>query len=124
MANKRAVSLGGVVFDYKLYVLQLDAPEDILSEVAITEAGVHAVWQNKVLTPYITLSSKQHGWLSQSVKDSIIALYEQLDTTFTLEYDDGSTDEVRFAHENGISFTPLNEGCNVFLGQINLAKVV
>ncbi len=124
MAEKRAVSIGGVTFDFKLHYLELDEPNDIQSEASISESGVHIVWQNKIQTPYITLSSKDYGWVYQSTKDAILALYEALDTTYTLSFDDGSSETVRFAHERGINFTPHFEGCDTYTAQINLAKVI
>lgn len=124
MAQKRAVSLGNTTFNRKLYVSELDEPNNIQSEVNITEAGIHVVWQNEILTPYITLVSREHGWLDQATKDSILADYGVLGTSFVLTYDDGSTDDVRFAHEKGISFTAVIEGCEPYTTQINLAKVI
>jgi len=124
MANKRAVSLGGITFDYKMYYKELDEPNNIQSEIELSESGVHLIWQSEILTPYITLESKTHGWLTQSTKDALFALYGQFESIYTLVFDDGSTEDVRFAHERGISFTPVVEGCDTFTAQINLAKVI
>lgn len=124
MAQKRAVSIGATSFTYKLYVSELDAPNNIQSEVSLSESGVHIIWQSEVLTPYITLVSKEHGWLTQTDKDAILVMYNLFESTFTLTYDDASTDAVRFAHERGIVFTPIIEGSDKYTVQINLAKVM
>jgi len=124
MANKRAVSIGAVTFEHKLHVIELNKPNDVNAEVAITEAQMHVIWQAEMLTPYITLTSMQYGWLTQANKDTLRDQYSMLDTTFTLSYDDGTSDQVRFAQELGMSFTPLSEGCNIYTGEINLAKVL
>lgn len=124
MADKRAIGIDSVVFDHKLFYLELDEPNDIECEVETTATGTQVVWQREILTPYITLSSKQNGWLGHDTKTAIMSLYRQLDTTFTLYFDDGSTEDVRFAHEKQITFTPLNEGCDTYTAQINLAKVI
>ena len=124
MAQKRAISIGGTTFKYKLYVAELDAPNNIQSEVNISESGVHIIWQSEIQTPYITLLSKEHGWIEQDIKDAILAMYAQYESIFTVTYDDATTDEVRFAHERGISFTPHTEGCDIYTAQINLAVVI
>ncbi len=124
MAQKRAVSIDAVTFDYKLYVSELNAPDNILSEVNISESGMHIVWQSEIQTPYITLVSKEHGWIYQDTKDALLAQYAQLGTTFLLTYDDASTDTVRFAHEKGIVFIPLYEGACIYTAEINLAVII
>jgi hypothetical protein len=124
MAQRRAVSIGSTVFDYKLYIIENDEPNNINTEVSTTEAQMHVIWQAEMLTPYITLTSKEHGWIKQATKDALISQYSLLETTFILSYDDGTTDNVRFAQEKGISFVPLSEGCDIYTTQINLAKVL
>lgn len=124
MAQKKAIQLDSIVFDHSLFIEEEDAPNNIQSEVNLTESGVHVVWQSEIKTPYITLISKNHGWLKQSTKDAIMALYNQYESTFVVTYDDLSTDTVRFAHERGLSFTPIFEGSEHYTTQINLAKVI
>ena len=124
MAQKRAVSIGGVVFGHKMYMLELDEPSNIVSEVAISEAGTHIVWQSEILTPYITLESREQGWIEQAEKDLIMELYSQFEATFVLVFDDESEENVRFAHEKGIPFTPISEGSSIYTAQISLAVVL
>ena len=122
--QKRAISIGSVIFDYTLHIAELNAPVNIKTEVNVSESGMHIVWQSDILTPYITLESQNHGWLSQDNKDEILSQYALLETTFVLTYSDETTDTVRFAHEKGIVFKPLFEGSNIYTAEINLALVI
>ena len=124
--NKRAVSLGGIVFDYRLHYKEINSPEDIDAEVATSESGIHLVWEREIQTPYITLESLSNGWIRQNTKDALMAIRSQIGATFTLVFDDSSTETVRFAHErnNGIIFTPHHDGCTDYNVQIFLAKVI
>ena len=125
MANKRAVSLGGVVFDYKLFYLEIDEPNHIQTESELSESGVHLVWEAEIFSPYMTLSSKDNGWITQPIKEALILLYSQLQGIHTLVFDDSSSIRVRFAREKGsISFSPLSEGSEIYLTEIPLAVVV
>ena len=124
MAQKRVISIGSTTLNRSLYVEELDKPNNIQSEVNMSESGIHLVWQMEIQTPYITLVSKQSGWLDQETKDALMAQYALLETSFVLTYSDLSTDNVRFAHERGISFDAVIEGSEPYSVKINLAKVI
>ncbi len=124
MAQKRAESIDATLFEHKMYVKENDAPDTILSEVNMSESGMHIVWQSEIQTPYITLESRKQGWIDQETKDALLVQYALLGNTFTLTYDDNSTDDIRFAHEKGIVFTPLFEGSNRYTVVLHLAVVI
>ena len=124
MAQKRAKQLGALVFDYPLHILELDEPDNMLSEKHMSATGHHIVWNKVIQTPYITLTSFEEGWVSQISKDSLIGMYNLLETTFTLTYTDDTTDLVRIAHENDFTFTPLYEGSEYYMARLSLAVVI
>ncbi len=125
MAQKRVVSIGNVTFPYKMYVLELDTPKAMRSEVNVSESGLDIVWQAPILTPAITIVSKQQGWITQDVKDDLIAQHALFETTFVLTYDDASTDTVRYAHEKELmKFTPLFEGSDRYTAEMAFAVVI
>ena len=124
MAQIRAKSLGGVTFDYPLHIFELDNPENILTEQMISATGEHIVWNKEILTPYITLNSKEEGWVHQLNKDSLFCMYSLLETTFTLTYTDDTTETVRIAHEKDFNFDPLYEGSEWYSVTLSLAKVL
>jgi len=124
MGNKRATQIGSVEFDHSLLVAELDNPNNILCEVNISEAGNHIVWQTEVEERYITLVSGEGGWIYHDTKLALIALYNQLETVFTLTYSDESTDTVRFAHEKPPKFVEIYEGAEIYFAEISFATVV
>lgn len=124
MAQKKVKKIGTIVLEYNLHIQELDAPDNILTEMNMSEGGTHIIWTKAILTPYITLYSGEHGWISQTNKDAIMALYNVLESTITITYTDNTTESVRFAHEKGISFNPTYEGSDDYTATINLAKVI
>ena len=120
---KRAKQLVAVVFDMNsLFIREEMSPGDIMCETVMSADGTHIVYVAKINTPYITLDSKQYGWVTEQQVDDIKAMWAQMGATFTLTYDDGSTDEVRMAHEKQLAFTPLYEGADKYTAVIPLSK--
>lgn len=120
----RATQISTTEFLYPMWVKELKNPNTMMGDMEMSVAGTHIVYQAQIHTPYITLESRESGWLNETNMTELIALYNQLDTTFTLTYSDASTDTVRFAHEKGIIFKPTHEGSCYYYATINLAKVV
>ena len=121
----RAKQLDTVVFGLNTLFIQEEMDDDsVLSEMNMSVAGTHIVYEAEIFTPYITLDSKQYGFLTEDQMVTLIGLRKQLDTTFTLTYDDDSTETVRFAKEKRMTFTPLFEGSCEYVAIIPLAKVL
>lgn len=123
---KTVKQLGTVTFDLNYMFIEEDSePENVLSEVAMSVAGTHIVYEAEILTPYITLSSQNDSWITDLQKDTLEAMWANLGATYTLTYDDDTTDTVRFAREKKLIFSPLTEGyCEYFRVSIPLAKVL
>lgn len=118
----KAKSIGGTDFLYQLWVEEFEKPDNVKGEMVMSAAGSHITYASDITTPYITLVSKEQGWLDELDVAALKTQYAQLGTTFTLTYSDDTTETVRFAHEKGISFTPLYEGSCYYRTTINLAK--
>lgn len=116
-------SLGTTTFLYNLWVEEFESPGNIAGEMVMSSTGSHITYTSEILTPYITLVSKEQGWLSAANIAALKTQYASLGTTYTLTYDNNTTDTVRFAHEKGMTFTPLYEGSIYYRVTINLAKV-
>lgn len=121
---RTATQIGAIEFLYAMWVNEYENPNTVMGEMVMSADGSHVAYQAPIKTPYITLTSRENGWLSEANVDALKASYDQLDTTFTLTYGDLSTETIRFAHEKGISFTPIHEGSCYFYATINLAKVI
>jgi len=121
MAELRIKKIGEVTLKYPLLVVELNEPNDVLTEFMMSVNGVHIVWNTQILTPYRTLISGENGWIGRAERDTLIAMYKELEATLLIEYTDGSTEKVRFAHEKKIKFTPLYEGAEEYVATINMA---
>ena len=121
----RAKSLGAVTFDTNtLFIQEQYNSNSVMGEMIMSADGTHISYEASISTPYITLDSKQHGIITELQREALITMWNTLDTTYTLTYDDDTTDEVRMAREKKIIFTPLFEGSCEFRAIIPLAKVV
>lgn len=122
---KRAKQLDTIVFNLNTLFIQEEMMNDsVMGQMKMSGAGTHIVYEAEIFTPYITLDSEQHGWLTEAQVEALTALWMQLDTTFTLTYDDDTTDTVRFAKEKKMQFTPLYEGSCNYTAIIPLAKMI
>lgn len=120
----RAKELNGIVFTNNALFIQEEFEDDsIVSEMFMSGAMTHIVYEAEILTPYITLTSKEYGWVDDTQRLALIAMWRTLDTTFTLTYDDDSTVSVRMAREKKLVFTPTHEGSCLYMVVIPLAKV-
>ncbi len=118
--------LGTIVFDHNyIHINEDSAPATVMSETSMSMAGTHIVFEAEIFTPYITLDSQQDSWITDIQKAQLETMWGQLGSTWTLTYDDDSTETVRMAREKQISFTPLFEGgCEYFRVVIPLAKML
>lgn len=120
----RAAQLGAVTFDTNtLFVSTQYSGSEVMGEVVMSAAGSHIVYEASISTPYITLESQEHGIISETQREALMTMWNTLNTTYTLTYDDATTTTVRMAREKEIVFVPLWEGACDFTCTIPLAVV-
>ena len=121
----RAKMLGAIEFVENTLFIEEEFNDNSSSkaEVVLSATGEHIVYEMEILTPYITLNSRQYGWISEDQRDSLVLMRKQLDTTFVLTYDDGTTETVRFAREKDMVFESTFEGSDKYTAIIPLAKI-
>ena len=120
----RAKQLGTVEFlQNTLFIKEEYENDSVSGSMVMSAAGTHIVYESAILTPYITLDSHQYGWITEPQRAELVNMWEQLDATFTLTYDDDTTEIVRFARENQLVITPLYEGSCEYTAVIPLAKI-
>ena len=120
----RAKQLGTVVFSRNTLFIQEEFNDDsTMGEVFMSAKGTHISYVAEIYTPYITLDSKQYGLVTEAQRVELVAMRKQLGTTFTLTYNDDSTELVRFAIEKKMIFTPIFEGAKKYTVIIPLAKI-
>lgn len=115
--------IGTVVLDSELYIDEFDSPNTMQGEAVMSVAGTHISFSAPILTPYRTAGSRgDSGWLSEQNVIDLKALWES-GTTFTITYDDDTTETCRMAHEKQISFEEISLGTCLYYGTIPMAKV-
>ncbi len=120
----RASSLGAVDFDMNtLFIKEQFTPNTVMGESVKSAAGTDIVYSATDYTPAITLESKENGWVTETQRAALVAMWEVINTTYLLTYDNATTDTVRFRHEAPPVFIPTIEGCDKFTVIIPLAKV-
>ena len=118
----RAKQLGTVTFDTNtLFIQEQYTSNSVQGLSVVSAAGTHIAYEAEIYTPYITLDSKEHGIIDETKRDALMTMWNTLDTTYTLTYDDDTTQVVRMAKEKKIVFTPLFEGSCEFRALIPLA---
>lgn len=122
---KRAKQLDTIVFSYNtLHIVEEAEGAEVIAESKMSAGGSHIVFEALVVTPYITLTSGEHSWVTEDDITALKALWVQIGATFTLTYDDDSTETVRMAKEKKMEFTPIFEGSNLYIATIPLAKFI
>ena len=121
----RAKQLGAVVFGLNtLFINEEMTPDSVMGEVVMSAGGTHIVYEAAVQTPYITLNSKEFGWILEAQRLELMTMFNTLGATYTLTYDDDTTATVRMTKEKKPVFTPLYEGSKKYTAVIPLAKVL
>lgn len=124
---KRAISLGTVTFDRKLYYANEYESTGVSASSQRTIDGGVIVWEQANLDSVkdIILDSGTNYPISETNLQEVIALADgSLGQSYTLTFEDLSTETVRFKHEaNPVEAEPLWEGACDFFVTIKLAKV-
>lgn len=122
---KRVKQLDTVIFEMNTMFIQEEMDDGtILSEAILSAGGNHIVYESQINTPYITLDSKENSWVTEAQRQTLMTMWKALGATYTLTYDDNTTETVRMAREKRMVFTPIIEGSDKYTVIIPLAKVV
>ena len=99
----KAVSLGGIIFDYPLFIKEEFKIKDVKGKAFNTLGGGLIVYESvkRNNADYITLISKQSGWISKDTLEKLVTLLDDLDVEVDLIFDDNSSVKVRPALEKG-----------------------
>ncbi len=120
----RASKIGAVEFSTNtLFIREQFVPNTVMGESVKSAVGTDIVYSAIDYTPAITLDSKENGLITEAQRVSLITMWEATNTTYTLTYDNATTETVRFRHEAPPVFTEIWEGACQYLATIPLAKV-
>jgi len=99
----KVVSLGGIEFDYPLFIKDDFAMKKSRAEAFNTIGGSKVVFESvkRNNANYITLISKDSGWIKEETLKSITLLLDDLDVAVDLVAKDGTITKVRPALELG-----------------------
>ena len=126
MMKRQVIEIAGVVLVDPLYVREYESPHHLISKKEVSGAGSDLVYVREIVTPEITLESKESGWVSQSDVDMIRALFYNYTNSFLIKYVDGTTEEVRAGteRESELAFIPLFECSLDYRVVIPLSKIL
>ena len=120
----RGKQIGAVTFDTNtLFIQEQLSPNGMIGKDYKSAAGTDISYSATDHNPTITLDSQQNGLLTEAQCDTIATMYQAIDTTYTLTYDDDTTDTVRFRHDKRPTFVALFEGSCQFRCVIYLSLV-
>jgi len=123
----RAVNLGGIEFDNPLFIKEEFNLKDVKGKAFDTLNGGIIVYESVKRTNanYVTLISKESGWIKKETLNDILTLLDDLDVEANLTMEDGSIIKVRPALEKGevIKIEELFENSEWCKVTISLCKI-
>ena len=120
---KKAISIGGVTFDYPLFISsEFDFEEFTGSKtMAIDGSSVMFIQQKGSLTKEVELFSNENGWISEETRKLLRNTVDG--NPKTVVFNDGTQETYYYDHtKTPIVFTALYEGSAWYSVQINLLK--
>ncbi len=122
---KRAIQLGTVVFKpNSLFILEEFIPSNRPAKNYESAANTDIYFVATDVTPEITLLSKEYGVLTDQQRRTLLDMYEDTTQTYTLTYNDATTDIVRFRWSEPLVFTETYEGSCHYRVTLPLAKTL
>ena len=123
----RAISLGGIKFDYPLFIKEEFEVKNVKGKAFNTLNGGIIVYETpkRNNANYVTLESKTSGWISRETLQKIVTLLDDIGVEADLELIDGSIIKVRPALEKGdvIKADGLYENSGWYKVEIVLCRV-
>jgi hypothetical protein len=120
---KRVVKFDGITLDYPMFISTEFDIDNYIGKKRLTIDGssVLFVQPKGALTNEVQIYSKDSGWVSDSIKNSLIDTVDEL--AKIVEYDDATTDTFYFDHTKvPLTFTPLYSGALWYNVTFNLLK--
>ena len=119
---RRVKRLGNVTFWQTIFTNEETQSTKVQAKARRCSDGSLVVYEQKI-KPYIILDTGSNGWIDDEQRSQIVEMFNEMGTTYELEYDDGSTITVRPAREKKLNLKPIFEGAGEFLGTIPLAVI-
>jgi len=120
---KRAVSINGITFDYKLFISSEFDMDDYIGsrQIAIDGSSVMYIQPKGAMSKEVKLYSKTSGIISETTKG---LLEQDVDENIkNIVFDDASNGDYYYdLTKTAIEFEPLYEGSEWYSVTINLVK--
>jgi len=113
-----------IVLQYPMWLDEFYTPKNMIGENRMSAAGVAVMYEASIKTPTRTLLSRESGWLSEDNITDLKTLWSVVGNTFSIIYDDDSTDVVAFDRSRALSFTEVSEGMCEYTAVIPMMKVI
>ena len=125
---RRVKKIGDIELDYPLFIKEEFNTIQAKAVTAPTLGGSIVVFESykRGNANYITLISKESGWIKEETLKKVLTLLDDLDVEVDLTLDDDSTIKVRPALEKGEIikwYDVVNENGGWFKVEINLCRI-
>jgi len=97
----KIVKIGDILLDYPLFIKEEFKQKNVRAIAFDTIGGNKVVYESikRNSANYITLISKDSGWLREETIKDILLLADDIEVETTITKDDGGIVKVRFAYE-------------------------
>jgi len=123
----RAIKIGDIELENGLWIKEEFYPRHVQAKSFTTIGGGGVVFESvkRNSLNYITLDSKESGWIRKETLQKILFLSDDVGVEVDLIFDDGGSVRVRFAHEKGevIRAEAIYEGSKWYRVEISLCRV-
>ena len=95
--------IGDIELDYPLFIKEEFIPKNVKAVSFNTLGGSRIVYESvkRLSANYITLISKDSGWVKEETLKKILTLADDVGVETTVTFTDDTSVDVRFAYENG-----------------------
>ena len=119
--------IGGIELENKLWFKESFDVKNVRGIAFNTIGGGKVVYESikRNNANYITLESKNNGWIKEDTLKKIATLADDIGVETTIVFDNDNEVKVRFAYEKGevIKAEPIYEGSKWYRVEINLCRV-
>ena len=123
---KKVIKIGTIILTYPMWV------EESLQDTNVSSVEINNVDGGKIVfnqyirnsAQNVTLISKDSGWQKEDIVADLISLANSsIDTDIQIQYNDLTTENVRFNYTQAVQFDPIYEGADYYKGKIKFRKI-
>jgi hypothetical protein len=126
MRRVKQISGGGYTVDFNMntmYIEQEFMPNTFMADVVKSAAGTDIVYYAEDHSPEITLDSRQYSIVDDNGREAIIEMYNAPDLTYSITYNDNTTQSVMFRLDKPPDFAKYSLDDCLYTAKIYLTRI-